>query len=301
MEVSVIIVNYNTKLVTKQCIDSIASLTHHIKYEIILVDNASTDGSTELFENDSRITLIKSNKNLGFGKANNLGYAYSQGKYIFLLNSDTILLNNAIKLFYDKMEMFPKTIACIGTKLLSADGVSEGNSYNRFPSISSIRNSILNIFFSSLINRNRNNQQMNIGKIFEVDFVTGADLFIRREVIEKCGLFDSDFFMYFEDSEMQYRYYKAGYKAMIISEPQIIHLESGSTDGSSTIKSYNKSRIYFQGMLLYMRKRYTGFKYLISRLLILGFIPILLNKKYRLHEIWSMIYLLISPIKIIKQ
>ena len=98
MDVSVI-VNYNTKALTKSCIESIFSETCGIEFEVILVDNASSDGSKELFQIDERIIFIESNVNLGFGKANNLGYKYATGKYIFLLNSDTLLKNNAIKLY----------------------------------------------------------------------------------------------------------------------------------------------------------------------------------------------------------
>ncbi|UVV84289.1 glycosyltransferase [Bacteroides thetaiotaomicron] len=104
MDVSVIIVNYNTKALTKSCIESIFSETCGIEFEVILVDNASSDGSKELFQIDERIIFIESNVNLGFGKANNLGYKYATGKYIFLLNSDTLLKNNAIKLFFDFAE-----------------------------------------------------------------------------------------------------------------------------------------------------------------------------------------------------
>ena len=100
MDVSVIIVNYNTKKLTKNCIDSIFQNTKDVKFEVILVDNASTDGSKEFFEQDNRIKYIYSTTNLGFGKANNLGYKEASGKYLFLLNSDTLLLNNAIDLFY---------------------------------------------------------------------------------------------------------------------------------------------------------------------------------------------------------
>ena len=90
MDVSIIIVNYNTKDLTSQCIDSIYEKTQGVRFEIILVDNASTDGSKEVFEKDTRITYIYSDENLGFGRANNLGAKVAKGKYLFLLNSDTI-------------------------------------------------------------------------------------------------------------------------------------------------------------------------------------------------------------------
>ena len=103
MDVSIIIVNYNTKDLTKKCIESVIKYTTNILYEIILVDNASMDGSKELFEKDIRIKYIYNSTKDGFGKANNLGLKYSSGKYVFLLNSDTILMNNAVYQFYKAM------------------------------------------------------------------------------------------------------------------------------------------------------------------------------------------------------
>ena len=103
MDVSVIIVNYNTLELTKNTIESVFEKTIEVSYEIILVDNASTDGSVEFFENNykDKIILIKNNENLGFGRANNKGIEIAKGKYIFLLNSDTLLINNAIKILFD--------------------------------------------------------------------------------------------------------------------------------------------------------------------------------------------------------
>lgn len=107
MDVSVIIVNYNTLGLTSDCIESIIAQTSTVEYEIILVDNASTDGSKEVFAQDKRIKYIYSDQNLGFGRANNLGIREAKGRYLFFLNSDTILLNNAVKLFFDFCEKNP--------------------------------------------------------------------------------------------------------------------------------------------------------------------------------------------------
>ena len=104
MDVSIIIINYNTCQMTCECINSIIEKTQGLQYEIILVDNASTDGSKEFFEKDERIKYIYSEKNGGFGYGNNLGMKVAKGKYFFLLNSDTLLINNAIKKFYDYAE-----------------------------------------------------------------------------------------------------------------------------------------------------------------------------------------------------
>ncbi|GHT72706.1 hypothetical protein FACS189456_1970 [Bacteroidia bacterium] len=103
MDVSIIIVNYNTKQLTANCIDSVFHKTEGINFEVILVDNASTDGSKEHFRNDPRIQFIESDENLGFGRANNLGAKYAKGKYLFLLNSDYYDCHCAKRLTYCEM------------------------------------------------------------------------------------------------------------------------------------------------------------------------------------------------------
>lgn len=132
MDVSIIIVNYNTKRLTDNCIKSIEEKTKDVDYEIILVDNCSTDGSKEMFASDARIRYIYNNENLGFGRANNLGAQYARGKYVFLLNSDTILCNDAVSMLYHAMETLPLDVGCLGTMLLDSDG-NLGLSYGRFP------------------------------------------------------------------------------------------------------------------------------------------------------------------------
>ena len=104
IDVSIIIVNYNTCKITDACIASVVDKTKGVSYEIILVDNASTDGSKEFFEHDERVIYIYSEINGGFGVGNNIGMKRAKGKYFFLLNSDTILINNAVKEFYDYAE-----------------------------------------------------------------------------------------------------------------------------------------------------------------------------------------------------
>ena len=108
MEMSIIIVNYNTLDITQRCIDSIFKNTHNLLYEVILVDNASKDGSIEYFSADTRIKFIESGANIGFGKANNLGYKYSTGDVILFLNSDTVIFNNVLCNMYNNFVYFFK-------------------------------------------------------------------------------------------------------------------------------------------------------------------------------------------------
>ena len=265
IDVSIIIVNYNTCEVTKNCINSIFEYTKDINFEVILVDNNSQDESKSLFLRDKRIKYIYLTSNLGFGKANNVGYEQSRGKYIFLLNSDTLLRSNAVKEFYDYMIEAPKYIAFVGTMLKDID-YNVIHSYGNYPNLLTGFKwySILGLLLSKLgVINNKNvivtNQQ--------VDYITGADLFIRKDVIKQYGLFDPDFFMYFEETELQYRYSKYGYKSYIYSKPQIIHLENYSMNQSYTTNHFRKLGVSLVSYYLYLKKCKGFIKYSIFRLL----------------------------------
>ena len=281
MQVSIIIVNYNTKRITQNCINSIIKFTKDISFEIILVDNASNDESKSFFRSLDGIKFIESNDNLGFGRANNLGFSYSTGKYIYLLNSDTILLNNAVKEFYDFMESQPQSVSCLGSKLLSEDGISENNSYGYFPSLTSLLKSLSSIYFPLFFKKNisPNNQD-----IFEVDYIIGANIFIRRSVIEELGLFDPDFFMYFEETYMQFIYKSSGYLSKIISTPKVIHLENGSDVGSINNYSFISRQYYFSSMFIFFKKRYSFFKYLLFRMIVIAYLPLYFKSDLTIKE-----------------
>lgn len=261
MDVSVIIVNYNTCQMTAECIDSIFKRTIGLKFEVILVDNASTDGSKEYFAKDGRINYIYSNNNIGFGRANNLGYNKSSGKYVFCLNSDTLLLNNALKIFFDKMESLPKTVGCIGCMLLNHQELEIGTSYGKHLDLRGLF--IMKTNVTKYNKEYHNNRCWNGEKpeYFKVGYVTGADMFIRREVISQFGLFDEDFFMYYEDTEMSWRYESHGFENGIIRGPRIIHYHGLSSSGRRTLKqsilreiNHSKSeKLYFKKTGSYAR------------------------------------------------
>ena len=254
MDVSVIIVNYNTRELTLGCINSLFAQTSGVEFEVIVVDNASTDGSVALFENDARIRFIQSDSNLGFGKANNLGYQYASGKYVFFLNSDTILVNNALKLFFDRMERADAHVGCMGC-LLEDDQHHAMHSYADFPSLGNLLFDACPYLFKLLglkpMKMDDPSRLTPGSDLHRVDYVTGADLFVRRSVMEACGGFDPAFFMYYEDPELQYRFTKAGYFSYIYDAPKIIHLEGQSTEAG---QNKQKRRISRRSKVLYLER-----------------------------------------------
>lgn len=284
--VSVIIVNYNTKQLTSNCIDSIIKNTQDVDYEIILVDNASSDGSKDVFKDDNRIVFIEAGKNIGFGKANNWGVQKAHGEYIFFLNSDTLLQNNAIYEFWKFCEENRgEKIGAVGCILKGKDG-NRCHSYAKLPNAK-------RILFSYLLapyNKNVAKDIMAVdsedeaASFFEVGYVTGADIFVKRTVLEECGAFDPDFFMYSEESEMQFRFKKKGFRNMIIHTPKIVHLE-----GMSQIKkpkpTMRKIIMTQSSLFIYIEKTSSALSYLFFRIFFfIVRLPFLLLAKYSLND-----------------
>lgn len=259
MDISVIIVNYNTCNLTQNCIDSIFFHTRGVSFEVIVVDNASSDESVEILGKDNRIKLIKSEENLGFGRANNWGYAHSSGKYLFLLNSDTMLMNNALKLFFDKMEQLPDDVACLGTLLFTDETCTNyGHSYAEFAGGFQL---LYQLFLSRTLGKiglrfgkQLPEGQTNSETFFRVPHLIGADIFMRCAVAEKCGLFDPDFFMYYEETEMQFRYTQKGYFIFIYREPRIVHLEGKSSEKVVLKKNAWRLMQLTRSQILYVKK-----------------------------------------------
>lgn len=226
MDVSIIIVNYNTRKLTQNCLDSIFKNTSGVSFEVILVDNASNDGSVELFKQEKSIQFIKSDKNLGFGMANNEGFKIAKGKYVFCLNPDTLLLNNAIKILFDFMETHPNAGVC-GGNLYDCD-MNPTHSYRMtLPSIWWEIDYHLGYLFGKLL-WGRNLEFNYTDKLRSVGYITGADMMVRKEIIDKVGGFSKRFFMYYEECELTYRIRKAGYEVYSVPEAKIQHLEGKS-------------------------------------------------------------------------
>jgi len=285
IDVSIIIVNFNTCQVTKNCIDSIFEYTKDVNFEIILVDNNSNDDSYSHFTKDNRITYLYQDKNWGFGKANNIGYKHAKGKYLFLLNSDTLLKNNAVKDFFDFLENTTLNIACVGTMLKDIN-CEYTTSYNTFPTLWTGFDWFTLI--GPILRKIKiigDNNDIAINNLQEVDFVSGADIFMSKEIADKYKLFDPDFFMYFEETEMQYRYKEKGYKNYIYPKPQIIHLESYSVNTTNSGKHLRKLGMSLISYYSYLYKCKGKILYYIFRSIYALVSPLwIIHPKYSLKD-----------------
>ena len=260
MDVSIIIVNYNTLGLTSDCIESIVDKSSDLEYDIILVDNASTDSSKAVFSQDPRVRYIYSDRNLGFGRANNLGIREATGRYLFFLNSDTILLNNAVKYFFDFCEKNPEhKIGALGA-VLKDRNLRNIHSYGRFITPLGEIVEVLGKYFRFLKKRNHL-YPASVQQPKQVDYITGADLFVPRTVYDELGAFDPAFFMYCEEVDWQFRMSKAGYERLIIDGPEIIHLEGGSDPSNTRSWSFNRCCNLLKSKFKYVRKYYGRFSF----------------------------------------
>ncbi len=237
MPASIIIVNWNGKEHLEKCLNTIFEKTQYPDYEVIIVDNGSIDGSLEFIKNNYQsITLIENPKNLGFSRANNQGIRAASGEFIFLLNNDTEVregwLSNAIKVAQSN----PK-IGIVGCKLIFPDGrIQHTGGY--------VTDAGIGKHYVDDVDGER-----------EVEYVTGAAILIKKELIDKIGLLDEKFSpIYFEETDLCFRARAAGFKVVYTPNSLIIHSESATT-GFQDWKYFvmNKNRLRF--MFLNFSKR----------------------------------------------
>mgnify|MGYP002627368142 CR=1 FL=1 len=209
-----------------------------------------------------QVILVENNANLGFGAANNRGLDRACGKYIFYLNSDTVLLNNAVKFFFDYWESSKENIGALGAKLIGPNG-SPSHSYDTFPEVNKTISDLIHLVYGiykqtflfllskPLFIKNTMGSESEKKYIGQVDQIIGADLFLLNA---PSARFDEKIFMYCEETDLQYTLFKEGKKMLVIDGPEIIHLEGGSGKKSvhpirylATFSSLNfmTSRIYF--------------------------------------------------------
>lgn len=247
-DVSIIIVNYNTTEMVRECVHSIVQHTIGVTYQIVVVDNASRQEEVEKLRDIEEIKLIESADNLGFGRANNFGLEYATGRYVFFLNSDTILQNNAIKILFDYAESSDKQLGAVGCILENREG-DPVHSYGDLPKTTDIWKKFIVTPIKKLFHCCRAPQLPEHD--MEVGYITGADIFVSRKVLDQCGAFNPAFFMYYEDSELQYRFARHGYRNVLLRGPRIVHLEGGSNTEKSnflrdTLQQEQSNMIYFR-------------------------------------------------------
>lgn len=247
MKVSVIIVNWNSIKYIRECILSIYEHTHDVPFEIIVVDNASPAGDASLLEQEfPHVTLIKSDKNLGFAGANNLGFRHSSGNYLLFLNPDTKLISPAIAQMLQVLQRLPHG-GILGCTLLNEDLSIQTSCVQTFPTI---LNQLLD---SDWLRRRWPNSRLwgtrslfsNNKKPAKVEVVSGACMLIRRDVFEQVGFFTEDYFMYAEDLDLCYKAQRAGYSNYHLGTVTVIHYGGKSSNPGWATQMKWKSIAHF--------------------------------------------------------
>jgi len=280
-ELSIIVLSYNTAKVTLDCLNSIVRSIANPEYEIIVVDNNSKDNSVaqikKIYQNNPKLRLIESRENLGFGKANNLAVKQAKGKYVLLLNSDVVVLDNAIDKLLGFYKQNEKMIDFLGGKLLNVD-MSNQPSCGPFYT--------LPVIFGALFLRGDywGLTRYSPDYLKRVDWVSGACIMTKKEHYLKLGGFDESIFMYMEEIDLLYRASKMNFRTYFYPEARFIHIGFASSGGkSSPIINVYRGFLYlykkhFGGPALFFLKILLKFKALIAIL-----IGKLTNKSYLLE------------------
>ena len=258
MDLSIIIVNYNVKEFILNLLHSIKKASFNISSEIIVIDNASDDGSVDAIkEKFPSVKLIENKKNIGFGAANNKGLELAQGDYILFINPDCIVSEDT----FDKMISFfenNKDCGLAGCKILNSDGTLQLACRRSFPgpwtSFTKVTG-LSNIFPKSRIFARYNLTYLDENQSYEVDAVSGSFMMIRKEVYNKVGGFDEQFFMYGEDLDLCYRVQKADYEVYYVHDTQIIHYKGESTKRSNL----DETKLFYDAMNKFVKKHLSSF------------------------------------------
>jgi hypothetical protein len=255
MEVSIIIVNYNTREFLRRCLDSIFSFPPRREFEVMVADNGSTDPSVGMVrETFPQVEVIGNRTNRGFSAALNRGLRKSKGDLLLVLNPDVVLAPGCIDAMADFMDRHTEAGIC-GPKLLNPDG-SIQLSRRAFPNPVNVffgRRSLWNRFFpKNKISRSFLRTDLDYDSVQEVDWVIGACMMIKKGVIKSVGLFDEDYFLFVEDTDFCYRARKAGYDVFYVPHGVATHERGASTRKSFVMSTYKHNL----GMYKFFNKHY---------------------------------------------
>lgn len=268
MKLSIIIVNYNVEFFLENCLNSVFKALKTLDAEVIVVDNSSVDGSVEMVQQKfPKAKLIANQENLGFSKANNQAIRIAKGELILLLNPDTVVEENTFKVCCD---FFDKTANAggLGIKMVDGKGNFLPESKRGLPTPSVAFYKIFGL--SVLFPKSERFSKYHLGHLsknenHEIEILSGAFMMIRKDILDKIGLLDENFFMYGEDIDLSYRIIKAGYKNYYLSDTSIIHYKGESTKKSSI----NYVFVFYRAMAIFAKKHFSSknaniFSYLIN-------------------------------------
>lgn len=253
MDLSIVIVNYNTAKLLSNAIESIYKTAKGLRFEIIVSDNGSTDGSEGYIKsNYTDVIWISNDANLGFSKANNVGIKIAKGRYILLLNSDTVLMDSCLDSCIDYMDKHID-VGVLGCKVVLPDGRLDAACKRGFPTPTASLYKFLGLpklFPKSKVFGQYNLTYLDEDEINEVDCLVGAFMMVKREVLEEVGFLDEDYFMFGEDIDWCYRIKEGGWKIVYYPKAKIIHYKGGSG------RTFKTDYEFHRAMYLFYNKHY---------------------------------------------
>lgn len=280
LDVSIVIVNWNAREFLRDCIGSIIEQTRELSYEIIVVDNNSVDGSQQMLRSEflpphGQVHAILNEVNRGFAGGNNQGMRIARGRYVLLLNPDTLILDGAIDACVAYADQLPD-VGVLGCQVLEDKDTIQSTCFT-FPSP-------LNV----LLTTTGLNQRFPHSRVFgrakmgwwdrrderEVDVVSGMFMLVRREALEQVGLMDDGYFMFAEEADWCYRFWKKGWRCLFTPRARIMHLDGG---GKSTQRDANVSTTMYvqlqKSVLLFHRKNRGLLSWACAKMIYLATMP----------------------------
>jgi len=257
-DLSIIIVNYKTKNLQEQCLNSIYSENYHSSYEVSVVDNDSKDSSIEMVKKKfPQVKLIENRNNLGFAAANNQALRRSNARYLLLINPDTVVLPDSLNVMMEFMDEHPEA-GIAGCKLLNPD-YSLQYSCRKFSNFATffLRGIHLDsIFPNNTMLRKYMMFDWDHNQVREVEWVLGSCMMVRRKAIEQVGMLDENFVLYFEDQDWCYRMWKHGWKIYYVPQAQMIHYyQRRSAKQFLNVLTWT----HIKSMLYFFKKHYLQF------------------------------------------
>mgnify|MGYP002735096571 CR=1 FL=1 len=254
MDLSVVIVNYQTYELTRDTINSVLKYSYPFSLEIIVVDNASADDSLAKLKDyfKDNVRFIASGENRGFAAGNNQALKDLDCDYVLLLKSDTVVWENTLQDIYDYMESNPDVGAC-GCRVRLENGELDKACKRTFPNV---KNSFFRLFHIPNKSKDDNYNLTNLpdDEVYEIDCLTGAFMFIRKAALDEAGLLDETFFMYGEDIDLCYRIKEAGWKIVYYGKSSITHLKGASSKKQKSKLIYE----FYRAMYVYYKKHHAG-------------------------------------------
>lgn len=282
---SIVIVSYNVRYFLEQCLYSIRKATAacSITVEVIVIDNRSTDDSIAYLQQKfPEVIFIGNQENVGYAKANNQGWRQAKGEIVLFLNPDTIISEESLKQSIEVFEEYDD-VGAVGVRMVDGSGEYLPESKRGLPTPAASfykLTGLIHLFPTSETIAQYYMGHLNSKKNFEVFVLAGAYMMVRKNVLEKTGGFDEQFFMYGEDVDLSYRIQRAGYKNVYIGKTSIIHFK-----GESTKKDIKQIKQFYNAMRLFAKKHFAGDGWWLS-----GLIEILIACRIGLHFLWEVVY-----------